>query len=124
MIEANLQADDDLFSRIGSRKIDAEMSKAINLVNQIQKKTVKKLDEAQFKKEHNKALENLKKNVKGFTETYKKLNLSDSSAFSVFITDIFVNTARDQNAKTGGARVSSCLLLERFGSLLNQLSGV
>ena len=46
MIEANLQADDDLFSRIGSRKIDAEMSKAINLVNQIQKKTVKKLDEA------------------------------------------------------------------------------
>ena len=58
----------------------------------------------------------------GFKDTYRKLKLESSNAFAVLITDIFVNTSLDADGTRRG-KAESCLLLERFGSLLNQLSG-
>lgn len=47
----------------------------------------------------------------------KKLDLEKSNAFNALITEIFVNASQEINGKT------SCLLLDRFGSLLSMLSG-
>ncbi len=47
----------------------------------------------------------------------KKLGLEKSNAFNALVTDIFVNSSQEINGKT------SCLLLDRFGSLLSMLSG-
>lgn len=89
--------------------------------SQMVQKKVTKLTESQFSKRHAEARAYLADKSPDFEQLCAELNLNDSQAFAAFITDVFVNTS--VSLTSDSETVTSCLLLDRFTSLLSQLAG-
>ena len=84
---------------------------------QLRKKKITKMSKTEFAKQHREALEYARAKDKNFERLLDKLGLGNSTAFAALITDIYVNTQRKIEGET------SCLLLNRFMSLLKLLAG-
>ena len=76
------------------------------------------MTQSEFSEQHKKALAYLTSEHPDFETLSAKLNLGENKAFAALITDIYVNTSH-----TTGNKETSCLLLDRFVSLLSQLAG-
>ena len=89
----------------------------------MKKKTITKMTQADFTQHHDQALAYLSAKQPGFAALAKKLGLGESKAFAAFITDVYVNNVRTVTGENSKEETTSCLLLDRFASLLSQLAG-